>query len=232
MILVPLEIFVSPKPCFLYRVIFLPEPRIMGGPRVTAYIVVDDWGFSRSRSCSAWSLSHLLRAILCCFVVGLLCHHIRACSPKKAIGKTQGTKVGPVERLPLFSDVTTHHSLQILAAYMMKKYSWGLRKTMEFLSSRRPGTAIWPEYSWFALIFLASFKRGNVFFFGLGSRNSNRFGVFSCARFGFEASLSSATFRLWEAGNIRKMPLGRWVFSSWDNSHVSRFFPMRFFLKY
>ena len=29
--------------------------------------------------------------------------------------------------------------LQILAAYMMKKYSWGLRKTMEFLSSRRPG---------------------------------------------------------------------------------------------
>ena len=168
MILVPLEIFVSPKPCFLYRVIFLPEPRIMGGPRVTAYIVVDDWGFSRSRSCSAWSLSHLLRAILCCFVVGLLCHHIRACSPKKAIGKTQGTKVGPVERLPLFSDVTTHHSLQILAAYMMKKYSWGLRKTMEFLSSRRPGTAIWPEYSWFALIFLASFKKRQCFFFFFG----------------------------------------------------------------
>ena len=28
---------------------------------------------------------------------------------------------------------------EILAAYMMKKYSWGLRKTMEFLSSRRPG---------------------------------------------------------------------------------------------
>lgn len=85
-------------------------------------------------------------------------------------------------------------------------------------------------YWWFALIFLASFKKRQCFFFfGLGSRNSNRFGVFSCARFGFEASLSSATFRLWEAGNIRKMPLGRWVFSSWDNSHVSRFFPMSFF---
>lgn len=31
-------------PLQFYRVIFLPEPRIMGGPRVTAYIVGDDRG--------------------------------------------------------------------------------------------------------------------------------------------------------------------------------------------
>ena len=28
---------------------------------------------------------------------------------------------------------------EVMACYMMKKYAWGLRKTMEFLSSRRPG---------------------------------------------------------------------------------------------
>ncbi|CAJ1398327.1 unnamed protein product, partial [Effrenium voratum] len=34
----------------------------------------------------------------------------------------------------------------ILAAYMMKKYSWGLRKTMEFLSSRRPDLELKPAF--------------------------------------------------------------------------------------
>lgn len=137
--------FCFPQDLFPLQGHFPSWTTMMGGPRVTAYIVVDDWGFSRSRSCSAWSLSHLLRAILCCFVVGLLCHHIRACSPKKTTGKTQGKKVGRVKGCTFFSDVTTHHCKQILAAYMMKKYSWGLRKTMEFLSSRRPGTAIWHD---------------------------------------------------------------------------------------
>lgn len=78
-------------------------------------------------------------------------------------------------------------------------------------------------------------KKGHVFYLGGGSRNSNRFGVFSyskgllvvesrTARFGFEASLSSATFRLWEAGvgpQNAKLEDG---WKSWDNSHVSRFF--------
>lgn len=33
-----------------------------------------------------------------------------------------------------------------LAAYMMRKYSWGLRKTMEFLSSRRPDVDLKPAF--------------------------------------------------------------------------------------
>mmetsp|Transcript_66114 Transcript_66114/g.158165 ORF Transcript_66114/g.158165 Transcript_66114/m.158165 type:complete len:632 (+) Transcript_66114:103-1998(+) len=34
----------------------------------------------------------------------------------------------------------------VLAAYMMKKYSWGLRKTMELLSSRRPDLNLKPTF--------------------------------------------------------------------------------------
>jgi len=34
----------------------------------------------------------------------------------------------------------------VLSAYMMKKYSWGLRKTMEFLSSRRPDLNLKPSF--------------------------------------------------------------------------------------
>ncbi|CAE8603432.1 unnamed protein product [Polarella glacialis] len=43
----------------------------------------------------------------------------------------------------------------VLAAYMMKKYSWGLRKTMEFLSSRRPDLELKPSF----LQQLLSFER-------------------------------------------------------------------------
>ena len=34
----------------------------------------------------------------------------------------------------------------VLAAYMMRKYSWGLRKTMEFLSARRPDVTLKPAF--------------------------------------------------------------------------------------
>lgn len=34
----------------------------------------------------------------------------------------------------------------VLSAYMMKKYNWGLRKTMEFLSSRRPDLNLKPSF--------------------------------------------------------------------------------------
>jgi len=34
----------------------------------------------------------------------------------------------------------------VLSAYMMKKYSWGLRKTMEFLSFRRPDMSLKPAF--------------------------------------------------------------------------------------
>lgn len=34
----------------------------------------------------------------------------------------------------------------VLSAYMMKKYNWGLRKTMEFLSSRRPDLNLKPAF--------------------------------------------------------------------------------------
>lgn len=34
----------------------------------------------------------------------------------------------------------------VLAAYIMKKYNWGLRKTMEFLSSRRPDITLKPAF--------------------------------------------------------------------------------------
>uniref|UniRef100_A0A7S1AMV4 Tyrosine-protein phosphatase domain-containing protein n=1 Tax=Noctiluca scintillans TaxID=2966 RepID=A0A7S1AMV4_NOCSC len=34
----------------------------------------------------------------------------------------------------------------VLAAYMMKRYNWGLRKTMEFLSSRRPDLNLKPTF--------------------------------------------------------------------------------------
>mmetsp|Transcript_94325 Transcript_94325/g.215802 ORF Transcript_94325/g.215802 Transcript_94325/m.215802 type:complete len:158 (-) Transcript_94325:2-475(-) len=34
----------------------------------------------------------------------------------------------------------------VLAAYLMRKYSWGLRKTMEFLSSRRPDLNLKPAF--------------------------------------------------------------------------------------
>lgn len=34
----------------------------------------------------------------------------------------------------------------LLSAYLMKKYSWGLRKTMEFLSSRRPDLNLKPAF--------------------------------------------------------------------------------------
>mmetsp|Transcript_7183 Transcript_7183/g.15639 ORF Transcript_7183/g.15639 Transcript_7183/m.15639 type:complete len:637 (-) Transcript_7183:192-2102(-) len=34
----------------------------------------------------------------------------------------------------------------VLSAYMMKKYCWGLRKTMEFLSSRRPDLNLKPSF--------------------------------------------------------------------------------------
>ena len=45
----------------------------------------------------------------------------------------------PIDASPLLST-------QILAAYMMKKYSWGLRKSMEFLSSRRPDLDLKPAF--------------------------------------------------------------------------------------
>ena len=34
----------------------------------------------------------------------------------------------------------------VLAAYMMRKYSWGLRKTMEFLRTRRPDVNLKPAF--------------------------------------------------------------------------------------
>ncbi|OLQ04809.1 Dual specificity protein phosphatase 1B [Symbiodinium microadriaticum] len=43
----------------------------------------------------------------------------------------------------------------VMACYMMKKYAWGLRKTMEFLSSRRPDLELKPSF----LQQLLSFER-------------------------------------------------------------------------
>jgi len=50
------------------------------------------------------------------------------------------------ESLLIHSVCGQSRSCCVLSAYMMKKYNWGLRKTMDFLSSRRPDLNLKPAF--------------------------------------------------------------------------------------
>jgi len=50
------------------------------------------------------------------------------------------------ESLLIHSVCGQSRSCCVLSAYMMKKYAWGLRKTIEFLSSRRPDLNLKPAF--------------------------------------------------------------------------------------
>jgi len=54
--------------------------------------------------------------------------------------------LGNAESVLIHSVRGQSRSCVVLAGYMMRKYCWGLRKTMEFLTSRRPDIALKPAF--------------------------------------------------------------------------------------
>jgi len=67
----------------------------------------------------------------------------------------------------------------ILAAYMMKKYCWGLRKTMEFLGSRRPDLELKPAFLQQLLGYERRLMSQSKQTFSFDWNNSN-FGMLEC----------------------------------------------------
>ena len=85
-------------------------------------------------------------------------------------------------------------------------------------------------YWWFALIFLASFKKRQCFFFfGWGQETAIALGSSVAPDLDLKPAFLQQLLGFERRGTYAKCHWEDGFFSSWDNSHVSRFFPMSFF---